>query len=544
MDSVESMFSLLKLHAESTCTIVVAYLGRLGVVLATDVHTAGDGVSPIAAGTTKLADPCPLPSAAKMKGLSENAGYMQVHTAGDGVSPIAAGITKLADPCPLPSAAQVKGLSENAGYMQVELARKQQTYRQRRAMVFPKGGPRTIRRLHKVYKVHTTGDGVFPIAAGITKLADPCPLPSASKMKGLSENAGYTQVELARTQQTYRQRRAMVFPKWRPRTIRQLHKVCKVKNYKHDPCPEIVKYGTTIFTINCGIEGGIYIVVDGLGHTPRRHDGEEELEVHVEEAHEMDGDDSKDGDDADDICGWKEQKAYYLGNNYMVSAVAGSNTWFEPIIQNQTRRMRGNKKLNPEQCAKFTYNYLNNKKNKPNLHKYSMTLEQLREANQMKCEIIYGAYIHHKGELVPSVFVGNETEVLEVVHHQRTGRTRWKPSFFAGGSGGKFAEQVLRYYADQIASDSLTSEEIRMICFEAMEQAYLQDPGTGGMFTVYHIQYDTISEFCVDCTRVRAVIENFNKKKHQQKRRKVKQVEKRQAWQQARARRFRKKRKN
>ncbi|RZC68746.1 hypothetical protein C5167_032717 [Papaver somniferum] len=423
MDSVESMFSQLKLHAESACTIVVAYLGRIGVALATDGRTAGDGV--------------------------------------------------------------------------------------------------------------------FPIAAGITKLADPCPLPSASKMKGLSENAGYTQVELARTQQTYRQRRAMVFPKGRPRTIRQLHKVCK-----HDPCPEIVKYGTTIFTINCGIEGGIYVVVDGLGHTPRRHDGEEELEVHVEEAHEMDGDDSEDGDDTDDICGWKEQKAYYLGNNYMVAAVAGSNTWFKPIIQNRTRRMRGNKKLNPEQCAKFTDNYLNNKKNKPNLHKYSMTLEELREANQMKCEIIYGAFIHHKGDLVPSVFVGNETEVLEVVHHQRTGRTRWKPSFFAGGSGAKFADQVLRYYADQIASDSLTSEEIRMICFEAMEQAYLQDPGTGGMFTVYHIQYDTISEYCVDCTRVRAVIENFNKKKHQQKRRKVKQVEKRQAWQQARARRFRKKRKN
>ncbi|KAI3925986.1 hypothetical protein MKW98_028122 [Papaver atlanticum] len=382
MDSVESMFSQLKLHAESACTIVVAYLGRLGVVLATDGRTAGDGV--------------------------------------------------------------------------------------------------------------------FPIAAGITKLADPCPLPSASKMKGLGENAGYMQVELARTQQTYRQRRAMVFPKGRPRTIRQLLKVCK-----HDPCPEIVKYGTTIFTINCGIERGIYIVVDGLGHTPRRHDGEEELEVHVEEAHEMDGDDSEDGDDADDICGWKEQKAYYLGNNYMVAA------------------MRGNKKLNPEQCAKFTHNYLNNKKNKPNLHKYSMTLEELREANQMKCEIIFGAYIHHKGELVPSVFVGNETEVLEVVHHQRTGRTRWKPSFFACGSGGKFADQVLRNYADQIASDSLTSEEIRMICFRAMEQAaYLQDPGTGGMFTVYHIQYDTISEFCVDCRRVRAVIENFDKKKHQQKRRK------------------------
>lgn len=185
----------------------------------------------------------------------------------------------------------------------------------------------------------------------------------------------------------------MVFPKGRLRTIRQLHKVCKVKNYKvknlcaypapsrnspflvahvhvlsinyvlfaedsqinlylelficfiikpyfqHDPCPEIVKYGTTIFTINCGIEGGIYVVVDGLGHTPRRHDGEEELEVHVEEAHEMDGDDSEDGDDTDDICGWKEQKAYYLGNNYMVAAVAGSNTWFKPIIQNRTRRV-------------------------------------------------------------------------------------------------------------------------------------------------------------------------------------------------------------
>lgn len=74
-----------------------------------------------------------------------------------------------------------------------------------------------------------------------------------------------------------------------------------------------------MLSINCGQESGIYMAVDGLGHSLR--------------------DDQEAVKDGDEIVGRNEQKAFYLGGSYMIATVAGSNMWFEPIIEHLTGKV-------------------------------------------------------------------------------------------------------------------------------------------------------------------------------------------------------------